>query len=172
VPDVERFGYTTLKELRALRCYPGEKRVAQGPVAVLECLQEIPCDPCGGACPAKAIKVPELTGLPVLDESLCVGCGACVAACPGQAIFVLDGAYGEDEGTVTFPYEYLPLPEKDAVLPATDRQGRVVCSARVVAVESVARFNKTALVTVAVPKRWMHEVRLIQMRKDGPLDEL
>lgn len=170
--SIERLGYTTLEELRALHRYPGEKRLAEGPVAVIECLQEIPCDPCGQVCPTGAIKVPQLTDLPVLDEKLCVGCRACVAACPGQAIFVLDGSHGEDEGTVTFPYEYLPLPEKDAVLPATDRSGRVVCSARVVAVESRDRFNETALVTVAVPKKWLHEVRFIQMRKDGPLDEL
>lgn len=169
---VESLGYVTLEELRKRDRYPSIDRLAKGPVAVLECLQEIPCDPCGSACPMGAIHVPELTGLPVLDETLCVGCRACVAACPGQAIFVLNAAYAKEEGTVTFPYEYLPLPETGQVLPAVDRKGEAVCQARVVKVECRAQFHGTNLVTVAVPRQWMDEVRFIQMRKDGPLYEL
>lgn len=172
MPGIESLGYTTLEELKRSGRYPSSERLSRGPVAVLECLQEIPCDPCGSACPAGAIKVPNLTGLPVLDETLCAGCRVCVAACPGQAIFVLNAAFSEEEGTVTFPYEYLPLPAKDQVLPAVDRKGETVCEARIVKVERRAQFHGTNLVTVAVPRRWLDEVRFIRMRKDGPLYEL
>jgi len=34
-----------------------------------------------------------------------------VACCPGQAIFLVEEHEDEDYGLVTFPYEFLPLPE-------------------------------------------------------------
>ncbi len=47
------------------------------------------CQSCRDACPEQAIRfAPRIGGpfLPVLNESLCTGCGACVAPCPVAAI--------------------------------------------------------------------------------------
>lgn len=42
------------------------------------------CDnaPCVNACPVKAITPDPYTGVRMLDQDTCVGCGACVKACP------------------------------------------------------------------------------------------
>lgn len=37
---------------------------------------------CLKACPMKAISADPVTGVRVIDQEKCVGCGACVAACP------------------------------------------------------------------------------------------
>lgn len=39
-------GIMTTEELRAIGHYPSEERMRKGPVAVCECLQRIPCNPC------------------------------------------------------------------------------------------------------------------------------
>ena len=36
---------------------PSEERMKLGPVACIECLQQIPCNPCEEACPRGAITV-------------------------------------------------------------------------------------------------------------------
>jgi len=139
---------------------PDPERVRRGPVAVLECVQEIPCNPCEAACPFGAITVGEdITGLPVLDAEKCRGCGACISRCPGLAIFVVDGSGEGEEGLVMLPYEYLPLPAAGSVGQGLDREGVAVCDARVVKVNTSAGNDGTAVLTLAVPKDKIQEVR-------------
>ena len=75
-------GYPSMEEIRRANGYPSEERFAKGPVAVTECVQEIPCNPCEGACPFHAITVGEpITNCPHVDEDKCTGCCTCVSAC-------------------------------------------------------------------------------------------
>ena len=56
---------------------PSEARMRRGRVACIECVQEIPCNPCEGICPVGAITVGEqITNLPHLQEQKCTGCGS------------------------------------------------------------------------------------------------
>lgn len=113
--DITKVGFLNSAELKEAGRYPSEERLAKGPVAVIECCQNIPCNPCETACRFGAITVGDpITNLPVLDESKCVGCGVCITNCPGLAIFVVDKSKGA--ATVSFPFEYLPLPEKEIPL--------------------------------------------------------
>lgn len=59
---------------------------------VIECTQNIPCNPCQDACRKGCIKIgSNITSLPVVDEEHpCIGCGMCVASCSGQAIFLIE----------------------------------------------------------------------------------
>ena len=86
---LEKDGVLSPEGLAKLPGMPSKERLEQGAVAVIECAQEIPCDPCEGACPAGAIHVGELiTNLPALAADKCTGCGLCIPVCPGLAIFL------------------------------------------------------------------------------------
>ncbi|MBC7263190.1 MAG: 4Fe-4S binding protein [Chloroflexi bacterium] len=159
---LEKDGVLSPEELAHLPGVPPAERFHEGPVVVIECAQEIPCNPCEGACPASAIQVGEpITNLPVLAADKCTGCGLCIPVCPGLAIFVLDMTYSDQEATVQLPYEFLPLPEKGEIVTALDREGRAVCSARVVNVRNPKKFDHTAVITIAVPKDQAMNVRNI-----------
>lgn len=165
---IAKTGVVDLSILEGLPGVPSGERLEQGPVAVIECAQEIPCNPCETNCPRGAVRLGEtLTGLPELDEGDCSGCGLCVADCPGQAVFLVDMSFTPGEASISFPYEFLPLPEPGARLTGTDREGSPVCPARVIKVDSPSRFDKTAVVTIAVPLEYAQVVRGVAWRELG-----
>jgi len=133
--------------------FPGVTHT-KGVHPVIECTQNIPCNPCQDACPQKCIMVgDDITALPIIDEErACIDCGMCVASCSGQAIFLVDEDAGEGQATVTFPYEFLPLPEKGDIGIALNRKGEALCEAKIVKVKTSKAFDHTALVTMAVPQ--------------------
>lgn len=130
-------------------------------LAVLECCQAIPCNPCTTACKTGAITKESLTSLPQFHPEKCVGCRLCVAACPGQAIFFVRDA-GEGEVEISFPYEYLPLPVPGQQVTGVDRMGQPICPAVVAAVDAPKAYNKTALVTLRVPGQYRDVVRFMK----------
>ncbi len=157
---VEVRGFYSSEELAASRGYPSYERMGKGPVAVIECTQEIPCNPCEPACPHGAIQVGSpITRCPELDAGKCTGCGLCVAACPGLAVFIVNLAHAPGLATVSFPWEYLPLPGKGARVMACDRQGNPVCEASVVRVSCPPGNDRTAVVTVVIPVALAGSVR-------------
>lgn len=160
---IEQKGYLMIEELIAAGQYPTKERFEKGPVAIAECLQEIPCNPCEGACKYGAIKIGEpITNSPKIDEVKCIGCTICVAKCPGLAIFVIDKTYSEEEGTVAFPHEYYPLPNKGDTVDALNRMGECVCKGRITKVLNPKSFDRTPVVTVAVPKDKVEDIRGIR----------
>jgi Fe-S-cluster-containing hydrogenase component 2 len=156
----QRTGVLSERELLKGRQVPDRRRLAQGPAVVIECVEEIPCNPCAGACPRGAITVaPSLVSLPRVDYAKCNGCALCVARCPGLAIFVVNYNYSATEATVTIPWEMLPRPDKDGQVTALDRAGKPVGRARVVRVLDAKVLDRCAVVTLAVPKRLWKMVR-------------
>lgn len=163
---MKRYNKPLLSELRASPGYPSEERLEKGTVAVIECIQEIPCNPCESVCRFNAIIVGQpITNLPRLIEERCRGCGECVPACPGLAIFLVNRAYSSEEATVSIPYEYLPLPDAGSIVDALDRCGNRVCDGRIIKIANPPKNNKTTVVTLAVPKFYSDQVRNIRVRK-------
>lgn len=139
---------------------PPREVLEKGPVAVIECYQEIPCNPCYTACKFDAIKpFEDINDRPEILFEKCTACGQCVMKCPGLAIFIIDETYSETEATIMLPYEYYPLPEEGSYVTGLDRAGKPVCRAKVVRVRTAKMQNKTSLVTLAVPKEFSMEVR-------------
>lgn len=168
--SVEREGYPDQKELEASPGFPDECRLARGACAVIECVQEIPCNPCETACPSGAIKVGSpITNLPILDADACKGCGICVAVCPGQAIFIVDRTYAPGEALVGFPFEYLPLPKPGDVVSAVNRAGDTVAEGKVVRINDGKKNDRTPVVFLAVPLSVADEVR--SMKRLGKQSE-
>jgi Fe-S-cluster-containing hydrogenase component 2 len=139
--------------------YPSDNRLQQGPVAVIECAQYIPCDVCGSVCPQDAIQVETICALPELHEDRCIGCRVCIPVCPGLAIFVVDSTYSSDEALISFPYELLPVPQKGDQVNATDRTGSPLVKCLVVEVQKHPSYDHTRIVTIAVPKRFIEQIR-------------
>ena len=106
---------------------PDEVDKKRGPYAVIECFEEIPCNPCVVSCRFDAIlPFKDINDLPFVDFSACTGCAVCARVCPGLAIFIVDESMDGDMGTIMLPYEYLPLPEKGRQVLARGRDGRVL----------------------------------------------
>lgn len=131
---------------------------------VIECTQNIPCNPCQDACPKGCISIGEnITSLPIaVADSDCINCGMCVASCSGQAIFLVDEDCGDGTATITLPYEFLPLPEAGTKGIALGRNGQKVCEAEVIQVKSLKAYDKTNLLTMRVPKEYASTARFFR----------
>lgn len=115
-------GYYTREELTHI--LPSRERVEKGKVAVIECIEPIPCNPCAHVCPSNGIKKDGLSKPSEVQEDKCSGCTKCVAVCPGLAIFLQEIKKGK--GYVTMPYELLPAPKVGAKADMMDRSGKGV----------------------------------------------
>ena len=141
--------------------YPGVTR-QKGIHPVIECTQNIPCNPCQDACKKKCIKIGScITALPVVapENCGCSGCGMCVASCSGQAIFLVNEDFEPGFTSITIPYEFLPLPEKGAVGKALSRSGEILCDSEIVSVRTAAAFDHTYLLTMKVPNEFGYKAR-------------
>ena len=167
-PTEETFkstGVPSIYELKNTPGFPAEERFEKGAVAVIECVEEIPCDPCQYACPHRAIKVERsITSLPILLEEQCNGCGQCIPLCPAMAIFVVDKTFSAKESLVEFPYERFPLPKVGFLVSAVNREGKIVTKGRVTKVRNPKKYNRTAIVSIAVAKGFEQQVRGIATR--------
>ena len=164
--DSSKTGFLSEEELRGGPGIPSEARRRKGAVAVLECLEDIPCNPCESICKFDAIKVGEdITTPPRLTEDNCVGCRSCVPICPGQAIFIVDESLPDDKAAVEMPYEYRPLPQKGDIVTALDRAGQPIGDATVTAVKKTEKMDRTATVIIEVPRNWAMRARAIRLKR-------
>ncbi len=132
------------------------------PYAIIECFQEIPCNPCVGSCPFDAIlPFEDINQTPVVDFEKCTGCGSCISRCPGLAIFVEQLNSSEGMGTVTMPYEQLPRPVKGQAVRLLSREGKELGDGTVIRILDGNRQDKTAVITVEMEKSLVPQTRNI-----------
>ncbi len=159
----EKTGYLTEADLKKTNLLPSQTRFNKGPVVIVECVENIPCNPCVAACPRKSITMPgKITNLPQVNFETCNGCTLCIAKCPGLAIFVVHKNYNKNQSAISLPYEFLPRPQKGDKLDALDRQGKFVCQATVEKVLDSKALDRCAVVTIIVPKKYYNKVRFIK----------
>jgi Fe-S-cluster-containing hydrogenase component 2 len=164
--DSTKTGFLSDEELKTGPGIPSEARRRKGAVAVLECLEDIPCNPCEASCKYDAITVGEdITTPPRLTEDNCVGCRSCVPICPGQAIFVVDESLPDNRATLELIYEYRPLPEKGETVIALDRAGQQLGEAVVTAVKQTKKMDQTATVIIELPREWSMTARAIRLKR-------
>jgi Fe-S-cluster-containing hydrogenase component 2 len=150
----EKTGVLSLKDLTL----PAPQHLKKG-VAILECVQEIPCNPCVDVCPVGAITMDDINAPPHIDYDSCISCGRCVAICPGLAIFMVQISGGR--ARVTLPYEMLPLPKKGDEVWALDREGNLLGTA---IVDKVITRKDTPVVTVEVAAGQAMDTRAIRVK--------
>lgn len=155
---LEKTGVPTAEQIE--KAFPSEERLAKGPVAIIECYQNIPCNPCFTACNRNAIeKFEDINDLPKMNHDNCNGCGLCIANCPGLAIMVVDATYSKDEALIKIPYEFMPLPKEEQTVKGLDRKGQYVCDVKIVKVLNSKALDRTPIVSIAVPREYMKVVR-------------
>lgn len=158
-------GYLTSKELEGFVAYQGTVS-NKGFHPVIECTQNIPCNPCETSCPCHCIEVGgTISALPhFVKDAVCSGCARCVMSCPGQAIFLVDKQYEPGFAAVKLPYEFRPLPEIGEKGVALDRSGCPVCEAEIVQVTDLKSADHTPVLTMKIPAQFSGEARFF--RKD------
>ena len=149
----EKTGVLKLEDLKI----PTDKQLKKG-VAIIECIQEIPCDPCVAICPVESISMKDINDIPKIDYDKCTGCKRCVSICPGLAIFVVKLI--DEKAQITLPYEFLPIPKIGDIVKALDREGKSRGDAKVIRVN---RSSKTTVITIEVDKDLAMEVRNIKV---------
>lgn len=157
---LENTGVPTQENIDSV--FPSKERMEQGPVAVIECYQNIPCNPCSTACNRSAIQpFTDINDRPLILSENCNGCSLCVSKCPGLAIMILHYNYSEDKASIRIPYEFRPLPEKGQIVKGLDRAGNYVADCEVISVANAPAMDKTPIVGIAFPKEHYKTIRNI-----------
>ncbi len=130
--------------------------ILHNPKAIIECYEDIPCNPCETSCPFNAITIgTDINSQPILNATLCTGCGICVYNCPGIAIIVAQIL--PESARFKIPYEFIPVPVEGEVWQGLDRSGNVICKAKIIKVQQTIKQDKTILVTVDVDKKHIYD---------------
>jgi Fe-S-cluster-containing hydrogenase component 2 len=160
IPNNDDAGIITMEMLKETPGFPKEADYGRGLIAVIECDQDIPCNPCEDVCPNGAIKVGSpITNLPSLDPSICTGCLKCLAICPGLCIFAINKNHDDKNALIYMPYEYSPLPEKGIMVKAFDRRGEYVCDGTVFKVLKSSKKQNSPIIGILVQKEYYDIVR-------------
>ena len=150
---IKQTGVPSLEQVKSK--FPDESMLVK-PKAIIECYQEIPCNPCSTSCPFDAITIgDDINQIPKIDFSICTGCGSCVYSCPGLAIMI--AKVKDDKAYFKVPYEQLPIPEKGEIWLGVNRNGEVICDAIIEGILKNNMTDRTTVVSVSVPKKYLYE---------------
>lgn len=158
---LNKTGVPTLEQIKSV--FP-DKSVLNRSKVVIECYEEIPCNPCSTSCPFDAITIPDdINTRPKADYDKCTGCGICVYSCPGLAI--INVKVEEDSNLFKIPYEFVPYPVIGETMHAVNRSGDVIGDCTIERVTITKKQDRTVLLSVRVPKEFLYDfitVRRIQ----------
>ena len=134
------------------------------PKAILECYEDIPCNPCQTSCPFDAIMIgSNINVQPKLITDKCTGCAMCVPSCPGLAIVIAQ--VKADKAVFKIPYEFLPMPKVSEQWHGVNRSGEVICDAEINSVLLSKKQDHTAVVTVTVPEQYLYDFVTIRVKR-------
>ena len=131
--------------------------------AVIECYEEIPCNPCESHCTFDAIHIGEnMNTKPTLLPEKCVGCGICVGVCPGLAIML--AKVSNEKAVFTIAYEFNPKPNVQEVWHAINRHGDIIGDATILKVVDNKRVDHTALITIQTDRKHLYDFITIRSK--------
>lgn len=158
---LDKKGFPDTKQIKT--CFP-EIEILLKPKAIIECFENIPCNPCSTSCPFNAIYIGEdINNLPIIDFNKCTGCGICVFSCPGLAIKVVE--IHKDKAKFKIPYEFIPYPKEKEIWHAVNHAGEIIGDAQIFKVTLGKKQNKTALVEVIVDDSLLYDFATIKIKE-------
>jgi len=133
---------------------------------LLDCPQDIPCNPCEVSCQFGAIVVgAKINQPPDVDLDKCTGCGQCVGHCPGRAIRLvkIDAGDGPDGplSEVRIPWEFFPTPEIGTSVTVCDKNGDAIGQGVVARVLGTKTKNDCTILSLKVPRAIAASVRSV-----------
>lgn len=138
---------------------------------MIDCTQDIPCNPCEKACPKGAIKIgEEINQMPSVDIDLCTGCGLCLLSCPGRAILMVQYNYDNDYSKITMPYEFLE-PEINSTVEVLNKEGTFICKGKVIKTKYFEDKEKCSLIEILIPKEHAFFVRAVRKQENIKLEK-
>ena len=136
---------------------------------LINCHQDIPCNPCEGSCHLGAIKIGnEINQQPSIDHEVCKGCGICLTACPGRAIRLVQYNYDNLNSLLTIPFEFYPFPEEDAPVEVLDQQGQFLCLGKIKTTKTPKDKTGCGTVSIIVPKAYAFDGVTLNIIQNQP----
>ena len=158
---LSKSGIPTKQQIQSV--FPKQKDLLQMK-AIIECYEEIPCNPCETYCPFDAIEIgPQMNHRPQLIVDRCIGCSICVSVCPGVAIML--ASVDDDVAKFTIAYELLPLPEVNWIWHGVNRAGEVIGDVTITKV--VKNKDHSALITLETMRDYLYDLVTIRRKVDG-----
>lgn len=145
----------------------------EGVFPVFHCTQEIPCNPCTGACPNGLIRIDtsDIRQVPAFSQigangKSCGGCEKCVTTCPGLAITMVDYRKDPSFPEVSVSYEFLKdnLRVGDIVT-VLDTHGHELGEVPVTAVRALKANDRTIAVRLKAPAAIAKQIAGIRVQQ-------
>jgi Fe-S-cluster-containing hydrogenase component 2 len=139
---------------------PNEEILKKGKIAIIECVENIPCNPCETSCPQGAIKIgSNICNLPKIDYSKCTGCSLCLAVCPGLAIFAINKYASNDKSEITIPYELNETIKKGMTVKLINRSGEIIGNGEISNIREMKIQKNRKIVSILIDRSLIEEVR-------------
>lgn len=157
---LERDGVATKEQVMSR--FPKEEYLVK-PKAIIECYENIPCNPCTTSCPFDAITIEgDINNQPYVDFDKCTGCGICVFNCPGIAITVCQ--IENEKARFKIFHEFLPQPNVGEVWQGINRKGEVICDAVIEKVAIKKKSDESTLVQVLIDQAFLYDFVTIRRK--------
>jgi Fe-S-cluster-containing hydrogenase component 2 len=139
---------------------PSEELMRKKKMAIVECLQEIPCNACVDACKYNAVTKAHINDPPKVNWENCNACMQCIRECPGLAMFIVTLKDGKAQ--ISIPWEMPYIPKKGDTIDVLDRKGARIGSGTVLRVVPPIKQNKTYIITFETDEKLVHKARNIR----------
>jgi glycine/D-amino acid oxidase-like deaminating enzyme/Pyruvate/2-oxoacid:ferredoxin oxidoreductase delta subunit/bacterioferritin-associated ferredoxin len=136
-------------------------------LAIINCDEDIPCNPCAISCKFDSIKINKnITQQPTINYELCKGCGLCLPKCPGRAIRMLQYNFTDTESLLTIPFEFEPYPKQNQKVSIVNYDGNFLANGTIQKTKPPKSKTDCGTISIIIPKKHAFDGIMIQIKPD------